>query len=29
MDKMQESTNTDLEKLKNKHTETINTITEI
>ena len=26
---MQESTNTDLEKLKNKHTETINTITEI
>lgn len=29
MDKMRESTNTDLEKLKNKHTETINTITEI
>ena len=29
VDKMQESTNTDLEKLKNKHTETINTITEI
>ena len=29
MDKMQESTNTHLEKLKNKHTETINTITQI
>ena len=29
MEKMQESVNTDLEKLKNKHTETNNTITEI
>ena len=29
MDKIQESTNTHLEKLKNKHTETNNTITEI
>ena len=29
MDKMQESINKDLEELKNKHTETSNTITEI
>ena len=29
MEKMQESINKDLEKLKNKHTETNNTITEI
>ena len=29
MEKMQESTNKDLEELKNKHTETNNTITEI
>ena len=29
MEKMQESVNTDLEELKNKHTETYNTITEI
>ena len=29
MDKMQESVNKDLEELKNKHTETNNTITEI
>ena len=29
MDKKQESVNKDLEKLKNKHTETNNTITEI
>ena len=29
MEKMQESINKDLEKLKNKHTETSNTITEI
>ena len=29
MDKMQESINKDLEELKNKHTETNNTITEI
>ena len=29
MEKMQESTNKDLEELKNKHTETKNTITEI
>ena len=29
MEKMQESINKDLEELKNKHTETINTITEI
>ena len=29
MNKMQESTNKDLEELKNKHTETNNTITEI
>ena len=29
MEKIQESSNKDLEKLKNKHTETNNTITEI
>ena len=29
MEKMQESINKDLEELKNKHTETNNTITEI
>ena len=29
MDKMQQSINKDLEELKNKHTETKNTITEI
>ena len=29
MEKMQESVNTDLEELKNKHTETNNTVTEI
>ena len=29
MEKMQESINKDLEELKNKHTETSNTITEI
>ena len=29
MDKKQESVNKDLEKLKNKHTETNNTVTEI
>ena len=29
MEKMQESVNTDLEELKNKHTETNNTLTEI
>ena len=29
MEKMQKSINKDLEKLKNKHTETNNTITEI
>ena len=29
MEKMQKSTNKDLEELKNKHTETNNTITEI
>ena len=29
MEKMQESTNKDLEELTNKHTETNNTITEI
>jgi len=29
MKKVQESTDKDLEELKNKHTETINTITEI
>ena len=29
MEKMQESINTDLEELKNKHAETNNTITEI
>ena len=29
MEKMQESTNKDLEELKNKYTETNNTITEI
>ena len=29
MEKMQESVNKDLEELKNKHTETNNTITEI
>ena len=29
MEKMQESTNKDLEELKNKHTETNNTISEI
>ena len=29
MEKMQEPTNKDLEELKNKHTETKNTITEI
>ena len=29
MEKMQESINKDLEELKNKHTETTNTITEI
>ena len=29
MEKMQESINRDLEELKNKHTETYNTITEI
>ena len=29
MEKMQESINKDLEELKNKHTETYNTITEI
>ena len=29
MEKIQESINTDLEELKNKHTETNNTITEI
>ena len=29
MEKMQESINKDLEKLKNKHTETNNTVTEI
>ena len=29
MEKMQESVNNDLEELKNKHTETNNTVTEI